>query len=346
MTEHSPIHPVILCGGSGTRLWPKSRKTRPKPFLRLVGETTLFREACQRCADQAHFAAPLVVAGEQHVAWIEEQAPPGGLQIIVEPCARNTAPAIALAAARLDPDAIMLVCPSDHHIADGAAFRAAAIAAAQLACEGSLVAFGITPERPETGYGYIKRGAPLGEGFHIEKFVEKPDLERARTFLADTDYTWNGGIFVFRAGQLLDELRVHRPQMAACIEQAVTEGCEEGGLFRPAFAPFAAIEGDSIDYAVMENTRAAAMVPVAMGWSDIGDWAALQEALPGDEAGNCLPPNADLRHCANTLVVSDGPRVSAIGLEDMIIVVDGDEVLVTRKGFTQGVGKLAGAQDQ
>ncbi len=341
------IHPVILCGGSGTRLWPRSRKAKPKPFIPLLGEQTLFREALDRCEDETQFGAPIVVAGAAHVPLIEEQGQGiAGLQIVVEPCARNTAPAIALAAARLDPDAVMLVCPSDHHIADKAAFRAAAVQAAALAREGWLVSFGITPDRPETGYGYIRRGEALDEGFRIAQFVEKPDLARAEQFLASGDYAWNGGIFAFAAGRLLEELRAHRPEMAAAVEAAVTGGREEGARFYPEHDLFAAIAGDSIDYAVMENTKRAAMVPVEMGWSDIGNWAALQDALPGDADGNHAQGDAELMDCKGVLAVSDGPRISAVGLEDICIIVDGDEVLVTTRDGAQKVGKLGGASSQ
>ncbi len=347
MTDVTLIHPVILCGGSGTRLWPKSRKVMPKPFLPLFGNQTLFQQACTRCGDAGQFAPPTIVAGSAHVDLIAQQSPAKDTQIIVEPAARNTAPAIALAAARIDPQAIMLVCPSDHHIADTQAFRDAAAAAANLARAGKLVAFGITPDRPETGYGYIKRGGELDGGFAIERFVEKPDLARAEAFLADGGYAWNGGIFTFRAGQLLDELSQHRPDMVQAVKDAVANGHSDGAQFHPDSAAFAAIEGDSIDYALMENTQNAAMVPVAMGWSDIGDWSALLEALESDEQGNsCSAPNAELVDCANVLAVSDGPRISAIGLEDIIVVVDGDEVLVTRRQDAQRVGKLGGAQDQ
>ena len=343
------IHPVILCGGSGTRLWPKSRKAKPKPFLSLLGEQTLFQAACQRASDPAEFAPPTVVAGAAHMDWIAAQAPKSH-SLIVEPAARNTAPAIALAAARLDPQAIMLVCPSDHHIADEAVFRTAASTAARFARGGTLVTFGITPDRPETGYGYIKRGEALDGGFAIERFVEKPDLERAEEFLADGGYAWNGGIFVFRAGQLLNELRRHRPEMAEAVIDAAANGREEGSCFHPDAETFAAIKGVSIDYAVMENTSDAAMVPVSMGWSDIGDWSALAGALDenagSDDAGNHAPENSELVDCANVTVVSDGPRVSALGLTDIIIVADGDEILVTHRDAAQKVGKLDGATNQ
>lgn len=342
------IHPVILCGGSGTRLWPRSRKTLPKPFLPLIGDRTLFEQTLARCSDPTAFAAPIVVTGADHVPHVEAQSTSHpGTTIIVEPMARNTAPAIALAAMRLPADAVMLVCPSDHFIADVPAFQKAAAAAAALAQRDHMVAFGITPTAPETGFGYIRRGAPLGDdGFAVERFVEKPDLERAIGFLADGGYSWNGGIFAFRAGALVDELRTHRPEMAERVAEAVEKGAESGNRFHPDAEAFAAIDGDSIDYAVMENTSRAAMVPVAMGWSDIGNWHALREARESDEAGNTVRGPAELVDCSGVLIESDGPRVSAIGLRDVAIIVDGDEVLVTTMEGTQKVGKLGGAANQ
>lgn len=346
MINSDQIFPVILCGGSGTRLWPKSRKAAPKPFLKLLGDRTLFQQACDRCGDRAQFAPPMVVAGGAHVGLISEQMPVDGASIIVEPAGRNTAPAICLAAARLAPDAIMLVCPSDHHIADNAAFRKAAASAALLARAGHFVSFGITPDRPETGYGYIKRGDALEGGFVVERFVEKPDLDRAKSFLADGSFSWNGGIFVFRAGQVLDELAQYRPEMVQAVKASVEAGTQEGKLFHPAAAEFQSIKGESIDYALMENTPNAAMVPVSMGWSDIGDWSALKDALEQSRAENHAVQDAELVNCTNVLAMSDGPRISAIGLEDIIIVVDGDEVLVTHRDGAQKVGKLGGARDQ
>lgn len=341
------IHPVILCGGGGTRLWPRSRQGRPKPFLPLLGEQTLFQQTLARCADSAIFAAPMVVAGAAHVPLIEEQA--GELAegaLIVEPAARNTAPAVALAAARLDPDAVMLVCPSDHFIADVAAFHSAVHAAAALAREGWLVSLAITPDRPEIGYGYVKRGGALPGGFEVECFVEKPSLERAQQFLAEGGYAWNGGIFAFRAGALLAELARHRPAMADAVEQAVAKGSTHGASFHPQAEPFLEIEGESIDYAVMENTDRAAMVPAAMGWSDIGNWASLQDALPADSSGNHAAGIAELVDCVRVLAISDGPRISVLGLKDVCVIVDGDEVLVTSRDAAPHVGTLGGAKRQ
>lgn len=345
------IHPVILCGGSGTRLWPVSTKARPKPFLPLIGETTLFEQATARVAGDPHFARPVIVAGSHHVDLIEQQMHGADHELIVEPDGRNTAPAIALAALRLPADDIMLVCPSDHHIADETAFRQAALAAARLAAEDHLVSFGIAADRPETGYGYLQRGEALPGGFAIASFVEKPDLDTARTYLESGEYSWNGGIFAFRVGALLDELTAHRSDMAAKVTRAVEAGREEASRFYPDADIFAGIEGESIDYAVMENTARAAMVPADMGWSDIGNWAALQDAVRHvsgkvDGDGNLAEARADLIDCRNVMVSSDGPRVSAVGLDDVCIIVSGDEVLVTTRDATQKVGKLPGASKQ
>lgn len=340
--------PVVLCGGSGTRLWPRSRKSFPKPFLPLIGDNTLFEGTLARCADADSFEPPIVVTGEGHLAHVDAQlGDSAGAGVIVEPMARNTAAAIAMAACRLPPETVMLVCPSDHHIADTAAFSQAAKRAADLADEGWLVAFGITATSPETGYGYIKRGEPIGEGaYQVERFVEKPDLERAQQFLADGGYSWNGGLFAFRADRFMEELEAHRPAIAAAARKAVEAGHVEGRRFHPDAEAFAAIESESVDYAVMENTSRAAMVPASMGWSDIGSWTSLRDALIRDGSGNTVNGRAELVDCNNVYVESDGPRVSVIGLDDVVVVVDGDEVLVTTAAGAQKVGKLEGAAKQ
>lgn len=351
MNEIAPvvIVPVILCGGGGTRLWPRSRRHKPKPFLPLVGETTLFSATVLRCPAEEGFADPVVVTGAAHLGFVVEQLPDAGrTQIIVEPEGRNTAAAIALAALRLPADAIMLVCPSDHHIGNVAAFRAAAREAARLAGDDWLVSLGITPTAPETGYGYLRQGdaIPGTAGRKVDRFVEKPDLERAKGFLASGGYAWNGGIFAFRAGAFLDELEKHRPQIAAAVRAAVSAGYAEGQCFHPDAAAFAAVPGESVDYAVMENTDRAAMVLADMAWSDIGNWQALHEALDRDGDGNVVSGRAELRDCRNVMVMSDGPRVSVVGAHDLIIVVDGDEVLVCTPEGAQAVGKLSGAVNQ
>ncbi len=320
----------------------------PKPFLPLVGDATLFEATLGRCADPALFAPAVVVTGALHLEHVEAQlGGASGTAIIVEPAAKNTAAAIALAALRLPADAVMLVCPSDHHIADCAAFARAAQAAATLAGDDWLVSLGIAATAPETGFGYLKRGEAIGDhGARVAQFVEKPDLARAEAFLADGGYAWNGGIFAFRAGAFLAELEAHRPALLAAVRASVAAGRADGARFYPDAAAFAAIEGESVDYAVMENTARAAMVPAAMGWSDIGNWQALHEARERDAAGNHVSGPVELVDCANVLVDSDGPRVSVIGLSDVIVVVDGNDVLVTSAAGTQMVGKLAGAVNQ
>lgn len=340
--------PVVLCGGSGTRLWPRSRKSFPKPFLPLIGDTTLFEATLARCSDSDGFLPPIVVTGESHLGHVDAQlGDRPGAQVIVEPMARNTAAAIAMAACRLDPETVMLVCPSDHHIADTAAFARSAARAALLADEGWLVAFGITATAPETGFGYIKRGEPIGEGaYAVERFVEKPDLERARHFLSDGGYSWNGGLFAFRADRFMEELETHRPAIAAAARKAADMGREDGRRFHPDAEAFAAIESESVDYAVMENTDRAAVVPASMGWSDIGSWTSLRDAHVRDQDGNKAHGRAELVDCKNVYVDTDGPRVSVIGLDDVVVVVNGDEVLVTTANGAQKVGKLEGAAKQ
>ncbi len=343
----SLIHPVILCGGNGTRLWPRSRAAKPKPFLPMLGDRTLFQAALDRTAPEYGFASPVVVTGGRHVEHVEAQLDNASATIVVEPAARNTAAAITLAALRLDRAAIMLVCPSDHHIADDGAFRRAAQSASALAREGFLVCFGIEAKSPETGFGYLERGEPLAYGgFQVARFVEKPDRARAEAFVASGNFAWNGGIFAFSVGAFLDELAAHRPGILAAARAADKAGVQQGRQYHPGAVEFDGFEPESIDYAVMEHTNHAAMVPVDMGWSDIGSWDALHSALDCDADGNSIQGRAELVECRNVLVTSDGPRVSVIGLEDVVIVVDGDEVLVTSHSGTQRVGKLYGAANQ
>ena len=341
------VTPVVLCGGSGTRLWPLSRASKPKPFLPLIGQLTLFEATLERC-EGSSFGDPLVVTGSALQKHVETQF---GLRrtptIIVEPSAQNTAAAIALAAFRLPADAVMLVCPSDHHIADVVTFQAAAEKAATLARDGWLVSFGIEATSPETGFGYLERGESIGDlGFQTARFVEKPNLEKAKEFVASGKFAWNGGIFAFQVETFLSELRAHRPEIYETTQKAVALGVVDGRRFHPDAEAFAQTRSESVDYAVMENTSKAAMVPVNMGWSDIGSWDSLHAARDKDRLGNSVKGLAELVDCSNVLVESDGPRVSVIGLENVVVVVDGNEVLVTTHDGAQKVGKLIGASQQ
>lgn len=343
------IIPVVLCGGSGTRLWPRSRKHKPKPFLPLVGDTTMFAATVLRCDTKDGFGHPVIVTGTAHLDHVEAQLPDrANTRILVEPVGRNTAAAIALAALLLPRDAIMLVCPSDHHIGDCDAFRSAAREAAGLADEGWLVSFGIAPTAPETGFGYLKQGDPIpgSSGRKVERFVEKPDLARAMEFLASGEYAWNGGIFAFKVGTFLDELAKHRPDILEAVRASVDKGRTDGLRFHPDADLFTQVPSQSVDYAVMELTKHAAMVPATMAWSDIGNWQALHEAQEIDEAGNATFGRVELLHSRNVLVMSDGPRVSVVGVSNLIVVVDGDEVLVCSPEGAQAVGKLTGAANQ
>lgn len=342
------LTPVILCGGSGTRLWPRSRVRKAKPFLPLVTQETLFEQALLRCSDRSRFESPVIVTGATHYPHVEAQiwAAPDA-QIIVEPEPKNTAAAIALAAMRLPRDAIMLVCPSDHHIGHKDAFTEAAAAAAKLAINGSLVCFGVEPSAPETGFGYIHQGREIGGGgFEVLEFVEKPDLQRAIDFVASGKYWWNGGIFAFSVGQYLTELGEYRPAMLACVTEAVEKGRFVDRTFLPDAVHFAEIIAESVDHAIMENTRKIAMIPTQMEWSDVGNWRALHAVRERNVEGNTVHGPAELIGCCNVLIDTDGPRVHAIGLEDLIIVVDGEDVLVTSPAGAQLVGKLAGAINQ
>jgi mannose-1-phosphate guanylyltransferase/mannose-1-phosphate guanylyltransferase/mannose-6-phosphate isomerase len=309
----------------------------------------LFRSTLLRCQPGEQFADPIVVTGSAHLVHVEEQLlDRDHTRTIIEPEARNTAAAIALAALTLPDDAIMLVCPSDHHIGDSAAFRAAAQEAASLARQGWLVSFGITPTAPETGFGYLRQGSAIGgsSGYRVDRFVEKPDFARALEFLSSGEYAWNGGIFAFEVKSFLAELGRHRPLILAAVREAMAAGRSDGMRFYPDREAFSRVPSESIDYAVMENTDHAAMVPASIAWSDIGNWQALHAAQECDASGNAAKGRAELRDCANVLVMSDGPRVSVVGASDLIIVVDGDEVLVCTSQGAQAVGKLAGAASQ
>ena len=348
---NTKITPVILCGGSGTRLWPLSRPQKPKPFLPLLGELSLFEETLARLSAPDLFAPPVIVAGAAHVDLIEEQLAGRPAHIIVEPVARNTAPAIALAAqwvaAQSDGGGPMLVCPSDHHIADADAFHSAVRVALTGAQSGRLMTFGIAASHPETGYGYLERGRAISEGiYEVARFEEKPALPRARAFVASGRHSWNGGLFLFDATQFLDELHTHRSIIANACAAAMAHARSEGDRIHPDGDAFTAIKGESIDYAVMENSRAVAMVEADMGWSDIGSFASLAEHLARDADHNAARGRVDIVGGHNLTVLAGDKRVSVAGVDDLIIVVDGDDIMITRAPSAQLVGQLPGAKGE
>jgi mannose-1-phosphate guanylyltransferase / mannose-6-phosphate isomerase len=343
------IYPVILSGGSGTRLWPMSRTLYPKQLLRLLGHDSLLQQTVRRVGDPDRFAAPLLVANEEHRFIIAEQlreidAAP--LALVLEPVGRNTAPAAcvaALALAETGPDALMLLLASDHAITDVAAFLDAVDRAAEAARAGALVCVGVAPDRPETGYGYIRRGVALDGidgAFAVGEFVEKPDAERACLYLASGEYFWNSSIFVFPAQLYLDELERLRPDMVAACRRALAEAQRDPDFTRLGKDAFAACDGDSIDYAVMEHTRRAAVVPVAMGWSDIGSWDALWEISAKDVAGNSIAGNVVAEDTSNCYLRSEAGLVAAIGIKDLVVVATGDAVMLAPRNRTQEVRQL------
>lgn len=340
------ITPVVLSGGSGTRLWPLSTPTRPKQFLSLTGTLSMFQLTMMRASDRALYGPPIVVASEAHADLIVDQLAEIDVTdatIVLEPCARNTAPAIALAAlASGAPEGLLLVMPSDHAILDLDAFQQAANVAKRLAENDWLVTFGIAPTAPETGYGYIAAGSPLPEGgYAVASFVEKPARDVAEAMLANGDHFWNGGIFLFRAGNFLDEMQLHAPEMLESALLAVEGASRDGQLLRPDAAAFAASPSDSIDYAVMEKAGRVATVPVEMGWSDVGSWDALKDIGMPDVSGNVMSGNVRQIEAQGNLIRSDGIRISAIGVEDLIIVAAGNEVLIVPRGQSQKVKSLA-----
>jgi mannose-1-phosphate guanylyltransferase len=341
------VTPVILSGGSGTRLWPLSRTGRPKQLLSLTHSETMLQLTAQRMPVDAGFATPLVVANAAHSEMIEGQLADIGIKdasIILEPVGRNTAPAIAAAALMLPRDAIMLVMPSDHVIRDVEAFRAAVSAALPLTEDGWLVTFGITPDAPETGYGYIKRGSALADGvFQVERFIEKPDAATAQAYLDEGGYSWNGGIFLFGAGAYLDALGRYAPDMLEAVTKSIEGGRKDGNFFYPDTHDFAASPSQAVDYAVMEKADKVAVVPVEMGWSDVGSWDALHAISIGDEGGNVHHGEVvaiDTTHC---MIRSEGPVVAAVGVSDLIVIATADAVLILPRGSSQEVKRAVAA---
>lgn len=343
--------PLILSGGSGTRLWPISRKNLPKQFLSLAGSETLFQQTVKRAMRLPDVVAPVVVASDDHRFLAAEQLQELEIRdanILLEPVARNTAPAIAVGALQAmarDPEAILLVLPADHLIGDDDAFGAAVAKARPLAEKNWLVTFGIRPDRPETGFGYIRRGKVLeGETFEVQQFVEKPRLDVAEAYVASGEYDWNSGMFMFRAAAYLDELGAHAPAMLAAARAAFEKANSDLDFIRLDAEGFAAAPSDSIDYAVMEKTSRAAVVPVACQWSDIGSWDALWLAAEKNADGNHLEGDVIALDTKGSLVHShDRHLVATVGLQDVVVVTTPDATLVARRDASQDVKKIVEA---
>ena len=346
------IYPVILSGGSGTRLWPLSREHYPKQLLALVGEQTMLQQTISRLDNLPNIQAPLVVSNEEHRFLVAEQlrqlnkTPEA---IILEPVGRNTAPALTLAALILmksDPDAVMLVMPADHVIQNNTAFQLAVEHGARFAEQNQLVTFGVVPTGPETGYGYIKKGAPIDEqavansgatAFRVSAFVEKPDQLKAKQYIDSGEYLWNSGIFMMRVSVWLQELARHRPDIAKACANAYEQGKADADFYRVDKALFTQCPSDSIDYAVMEKTDRATVVPLDAGWSDVGARPALSEVSARDSDGNVMQGDVMAHQTRNTLLIAQHRLVAAVGLQDVIVVETADAVLVAHKDKAQDV---------
>ncbi|GBE11003.1 mannose-1-phosphate guanylyltransferase 1 [bacterium BMS3Abin12] len=339
------VRPVILAGGSGTRLWPLSREYYPKPLLALGTQRPLIQEAICRLDGLPEVSAPILVCNEEHRFLVAEQLRSldrsDGL-ILLEPVGRNTAPALALAAhAALaeGEDEILVVMPADQVILDAGAFREAVVTGARLAGQGRLVTFGIVPVCPETGYGYLRKGAPLdgADAFELARFVEKPDRPTAEGYLDSGEYLWNSGIFMMRASHWLEELEAHRPDIAAAVERAWRGGERDEDFYRAAKADFIACPADSIDYAVMEKVGGGVVVPLDADWSDVGSWPALWEICPRDAEGNVTQGDVLAEGVRDSLMISQHRLLAAVGVTDLMIVETADAVLVVHRDHAQRV---------
>ena len=340
------VFPVILSGGAGTRLWPLSREMYPKQLLALTSRYTMLQDTALRLAGIAGARAPIVVCNEAHRFTVAEQLHALDLEpsaILLEPAGRNTAPAVALAALKaqeLDADATMVGAPADHVIRDARAFQLAADVAAELAQSGKLVTFGVVAHSPETGYGYIRRGAGQGPAYPVAQFIEKPPLDVAQQFVASGDYFWNSGMFVFKASRYLRELAAFAPDILEAATAAYRAAKVDLDFVRIDKAAFDACRSESIDYAVMEKTQDAVVLPLDAGWSDVGSWSSLFDALPSDEDGNVLQGDVLVHDTRDCFVHSTSRLVTAVGMDDHIIVETKDAVLVAPKERVQDVKEL------
>lgn len=335
--EGRSIRPVILAGGAGTRLWPLSTAARPKHHLQLLGKRTLFQETLSRFAKG--FASPIIVANAAQEDDLIAAAPQDA-RLVLEPLKRDSAPAIALAALLASDDELLLICPSDHHIADTTSFHAAIHTARAAAEEGRIVTFGIEPDHPATGFGYIAAGQ--GDGVRpVDRFVEKPPIEKAKAMISQGGHYWNAGIFLATAATWRTELERHAPAIFEAASRSAANATHDGNIVRVGEADFARSPAKSIDYAVMEHSDRVAVVPVAMGWSDIGSWQSLLDSAEKDADGNALGGGVLALDSKETLIRSSGPKIAAIGVEGLVIVATPDAVLVMRKEEAQRVREAA-----
>ena len=348
------IHPVILSGGSGTRLWPMSRKHLPKQLLSLTSEQSLLQETMERVSGP-DFETPLVICNDEHRFIVAEQLRQMALpvsDIILEPMGRNTAPAAAIAALSLtadDGDAVMMLLPSDHLIGNREAFLKAVGIAEEAARAGYLVTFGIAPEGPETGYGYIRNGAPLDRlpgAFAVDQFIEKPDAENAARMIAAGGHEWNSGIFVFKAAVFLNELNTLQPKLLEFCEDAVKHASRDLDFTRLGEQAFRDCPSESIDYAVMEHTRRACVVPVHMGWSDIGSWSELWKVSEKDADGNVISGDVFAEDTHGSYLKADGKMIATVGVRDMVVVDTGDTVLVAPRDRAQDIRAIVDRLDR
>ena len=340
------IHPVLMSGGAGSRLWPLSREARPKQLLRLTGERTLLQEAALRGGDPAVFAPLMTVANVAHRFAVAEQLSELGLPFakpILEPVARNTAAAVAVAAlatAREDPDALILVMPADHVVCDPASFLAAVRAGEPAARRGELVLFGITPNAPATGYGYIHMGGEVADApgvRQVRAFVEKPKLDVAERYLAGGEHLWNAGIFLLNVRTVLDEMAAHAPQVLAAARAALDAAHEDDDFVRLDEAELLKAPSISIDHALMEKTPRTAVVPVSCGWTDVGSWSALWELGAAGAEDNVTVGDVLAEKTHGSYLRSEGPLIATVGVDDLIVIATGDAVLVAHKGMDQEV---------
>ncbi|MGR9072268.1 MAG: mannose-1-phosphate guanylyltransferase/mannose-6-phosphate isomerase [Gammaproteobacteria bacterium] len=337
--------PVILSGGAGTRLWPLSRGQYPKQFLPLATNKTMLQETACRLDGLEGLKARIVVCNEDHRFMVAEQLREIGVKpasIILEPMGKNTAPAVAAAAlAAGSAEDVLLVLPADHTIENTAAFQAAARQAGRLAEEGYLVTFGIVASQPETGYGYIKRGKPNSHGaYEVAEFVEKPNLETAMRYVESGDYYWNSGMFVFKAGRFLEELEKFNPQMLDICRKAMESATVDSDFVRLDKEVFASCPADSIDYAVMEKTDRAVVVPLDAGWNDVGSWSALWEVVPKDSSGNAVFGDVLTYDVQGSFLRSENKLIAAVGIRDMVVVETADAVMVAPKDRVQDVREI------